>query len=145
LDSILPAIAFAALSIHRIRRGDGTLPQTREVQLLTTELQQIMRGDYKTFMQKEIFEQPESVVNTMRGRVLPDGRVVLGGIKVGFCCSEARWGIAGLSPGYQTLSSPDSDRVWHVVQLSNRGAFSPLVCNRLYFITLCSVDRFSRS
>lgn len=26
-------------------------------------------GNYSTFMQKEIFEQPESVVNTMRGRV----------------------------------------------------------------------------
>ncbi|KAH7696854.1 Protein F22B3.4, partial [Aphelenchoides avenae] len=45
------------------------------------ELQQIMRGDYKTFMQKEIFEQPDSIVNTMRGRLLPDGRIVLGGIK----------------------------------------------------------------
>lgn len=34
-------------------------------------------------MQKEIFEQPESVVNTMRGRVNFDtGTVVLGGIKV---------------------------------------------------------------
>lgn len=72
------------LSIHRIKR-DGTDPseQTREVQQLTLELQQIMRGDFKTFMQKEIFEQPDSVVNTMRGRVLADGRVVIGGIKVG--------------------------------------------------------------
>lgn len=26
-------------------------------------------GNYSSFMQKEIFEQPESVVNTMRGRV----------------------------------------------------------------------------
>ena len=33
-------------------------------------------------MQKEIYEQTESVVNTMRGRVLPNGEVVLGGIKV---------------------------------------------------------------
>lgn len=34
-------------------------------------------------MQKEIFEQPESVVNTMRGRVNFDTEtVVLGGIKV---------------------------------------------------------------
>lgn len=34
-------------------------------------------------MQKEIFEQPESVVNTMRGRVnFADETVVLGGIKV---------------------------------------------------------------
>ena len=26
-------------------------------------------GNFSSFMQKEIFEQPESVVNTMRGRV----------------------------------------------------------------------------
>lgn len=26
-------------------------------------------GNFESFMQKEIFEQPESVVNTMRGRV----------------------------------------------------------------------------
>ena len=33
-------------------------------------------------MQKEIFEQPESVINTMRGRVnFEDGTVILGGIK----------------------------------------------------------------
>lgn len=33
-------------------------------------------------MQKEIYEQSASVVNTMRGRVLNNGQVVLGGIKV---------------------------------------------------------------
>ena len=39
-------------------------------------------GNYSSFMQKEIFEQPESVVNTMRGRVNFDkNTVVLGGIK----------------------------------------------------------------
>lgn len=45
------------------------------------ELQQIQRGNYSTFMQKEIFEQPDSVFNTMRGRVdFKSGKVVLGGI-----------------------------------------------------------------
>lgn len=29
----------------------------------------IVLGNFSSFMQKEIFEQPESVVNTMRGRV----------------------------------------------------------------------------
>ena len=29
----------------------------------------IIVGNFSSFMQKEIFEQPESVVNTMRGRV----------------------------------------------------------------------------
>ena len=39
-------------------------------------------GNYKYFMQKEIYEQPESVVNTMRGRVnFSTRKVVLGGIK----------------------------------------------------------------
>ena len=37
---------------------------------------------YFSFMQKEIFEQPESVVNTMRGRINFDKEIVtLGGIK----------------------------------------------------------------
>lgn len=80
-DDDVAAVEDGALSIHRIKRGHNTSPQTREVQNLTMELQQIMMGDYKTFMQKEIYEQPESVVNTMRGRLLPDGQVVLGGIK----------------------------------------------------------------
>ena len=47
------------------------------------EIQQIMKGNYEYFMQKEIFEQPESVVNTMRGRLnFQDNSVTLGGIKV---------------------------------------------------------------
>jgi glucosamine--fructose-6-phosphate aminotransferase (isomerizing) len=41
----------------------------REVTTLKMEIQQIMKGNFSTFMQKEIFEQPESVVNTMRGRI----------------------------------------------------------------------------
>ena len=39
-------------------------------------------GSYKHFMQKEIFEQTESVVNTMRGRINFDTHTVtLGGLK----------------------------------------------------------------
>lgn len=39
-------------------------------------------GNYSSFMQKEIFEQSESVVNTMRGRVnFQTNTVTLGGIK----------------------------------------------------------------
>lgn len=46
------------------------------------EIQEIMKGSYDYFMQKEIFEQPESVVNTMRGRVnFVNKTVTLGGIK----------------------------------------------------------------
>ena len=73
----------------------------REITTLKMELQQIMKvvitmitvimmitikmmqGSFSTYMQKEIFEQPESVVNTMRGRVNFDTEtVVLGGLQV---------------------------------------------------------------
>ena len=40
------------------------------------EIEQIMKGEFSTFMQKEIFEQPESVVNTMRGRINFDAEEV---------------------------------------------------------------------
>ncbi|VBB32537.1 unnamed protein product [Acanthocheilonema viteae] len=79
-DDDVAVIENGSLSIHRVKRGDE-IPQTREVQNLTLELQQIVMGDFKTFMQKEIYEQPDSIVNTMRGRILDDGTVVLGGIK----------------------------------------------------------------
>ena len=53
------------------------------VLILIGPIFQIMLGDYTSFMQKEIFEQTESVVNTMRGRVDYENlNVVLGGIKV---------------------------------------------------------------
>ena len=47
------------------------------------EIEEIMRGKYSHFMLKEIHEQPESVFNTMRGRVnFEEKTVVLGGIRV---------------------------------------------------------------
>ncbi|KAK6012045.1 hypothetical protein OSTOST_22813 [Ostertagia ostertagi] len=83
-DDDVAFVEDGALTIHRFTRkaSDSTSDQTREVQNLNLELQQIMKGNFKTFMQKEIFEQPDSVVNTMRGRLLPSGQVVLGGIKI---------------------------------------------------------------
>lgn len=49
------------------------------------EIEEIMKGSFPSFMLKEIFEQPESVVNTMRGRInFEDKKVVLGGIQVIF-------------------------------------------------------------
>jgi len=52
-----------------LRKGGADDPNHREITTLKIELQEIMKGNYEYFMQKEIFEQPESVVNTMRGRV----------------------------------------------------------------------------
>ncbi|XP_055874992.1 glutamine--fructose-6-phosphate aminotransferase [isomerizing] 2-like isoform X2 [Biomphalaria glabrata] len=69
------------LNIHQATRSldEKTF---REITTLKIAIEQIMKGNFKTFMQKEIFEQPESVVNTMRGRVnFEKETVVLGGIK----------------------------------------------------------------
>ncbi|XP_077325593.1 glutamine--fructose-6-phosphate aminotransferase [isomerizing] 1 isoform X1 [Lithobates pipiens] len=80
-DDDVAAVVDGRLSIHRIKRSAGDHP-ARAIQTLQMELQQIMKGNFSSFMQKEIFEQPESVVNTMRGRINFDDRTVnLGGLK----------------------------------------------------------------
>jgi len=48
---------------------ERSLSSTRAVKTLEMEIAEIMKGEYKHFMEKEIFEQPESVVNSMRGRI----------------------------------------------------------------------------
>lgn len=81
-DDDVAVVRGGRLTIHRIKRGDVNEPSHREIHQLLLEIQQIMRGNYKYFMQKEIFEQPESVVNTMRGRVdAQQMKITLGGIK----------------------------------------------------------------
>ncbi|XP_060792356.1 glutamine--fructose-6-phosphate aminotransferase [isomerizing] 2 [Neoarius graeffei] len=80
-DDDIAAVAEGKLSLHRVSRSAGEDP-VRVIQTLQMELQQIMKGNFKAFMQKEIFEQPESVFNTMRGRIsFDENRVVLGGLK----------------------------------------------------------------
>jgi len=80
-DDDVAAVKDGNLSLHRLKRLlDDT--HAREITTLKMEIQQIMKGNFSSFMQKEIFEQPESVVNTMRGRVnFDDEIVILGGIK----------------------------------------------------------------
>ncbi|XP_037955493.1 glutamine--fructose-6-phosphate aminotransferase [isomerizing] 2-like [Teleopsis dalmanni] len=80
-DDDVAAVKDGALSIHRLNKVLDE-PHAREITTLKVEIQQIMKGNYDYFMQKEIFEQPESVVNTMRGRVFFETKnIVLGGIK----------------------------------------------------------------
>ncbi len=58
-------------------------PLPREVDRIDWDLAEIERGGYAHFMLKEIFEQPQSVENTMRGRlILEDGTAKLGGINL---------------------------------------------------------------
>ncbi|KAM8848312.1 glutamine--fructose-6-phosphate aminotransferase [isomerizing] 2 [Synchiropus picturatus] len=80
-DDDIAVVTGGRLFIHRINRQAGEDP-VRAIQTLQMELQQIMKGNFEAFMQKEIFEQPESVVNTMRGRICYDSNtVILGGLK----------------------------------------------------------------
>lgn len=73
----------SGLTIHRLKRNlDESSTITREIITLKMEIQQIMKGNFSSFMQKEIFEQQESVINTMRGRVnFENETIILGGIK----------------------------------------------------------------
>ncbi|KAM3180071.1 hypothetical protein ACTXT7_017023 [Hymenolepis weldensis] len=80
-DNDIAAVREGTLSIHRITKKKNE-PSVRDVVTLRIEIEEIMKGSYDYFMQKEIFEQPESILNTMRGRVnFNDLSVVLGGIK----------------------------------------------------------------
>lgn len=80
-DDDIAHIYDGELHIHRSRREVGA-SMTRSIQTLEMELAQIMKGPYKHFMQKEIYEQPESTFNTMRGRIdFVDNSVMLGGLK----------------------------------------------------------------
>ncbi|MEW5702905.1 MAG: glutamine--fructose-6-phosphate transaminase (isomerizing) [Candidatus Zixiibacteriota bacterium] len=55
---------------------------TREIQAIEWSLEEIEKGGYAHFMQKEIHEQPTTVKNAMRGRLNPDeGTSRLNGIK----------------------------------------------------------------
>lgn len=47
-----------------------------EVQKLKLSLEQIEKGGYEHFMLKEIFEQPKSIHDTMRGRLLVDEGII---------------------------------------------------------------------
>jgi glucosamine--fructose-6-phosphate aminotransferase (isomerizing) len=84
-DDDIAHIADGELHIHRLRRDEnGATPSatTRSIQTLEIELAEIMKGSFDHFMQKEIYEQPESVVNTMRGRVnFENHKVTLGGLR----------------------------------------------------------------
>jgi glucosamine--fructose-6-phosphate aminotransferase (isomerizing) len=81
-DDDVAAVKNGVLSIHRVTRSLDDSSSNREVVTLKMEIQQIMKGNFSSFMQKEIFEQPESVVNTMRGRInFLTHTITLGGIK----------------------------------------------------------------
>lgn len=67
---------------YRVMDIDAT-PLSRSVERIEWDLAAIERGGYAHFMLKEIFEQPQTVANTMRGRlIMEDGRSKLGGLNM---------------------------------------------------------------
>ncbi|MCY7349873.1 MAG: glutamine--fructose-6-phosphate transaminase (isomerizing) [Cytophagaceae bacterium] len=71
-----------------VRAGELTVtnidnvPQSPYIQTVELELEAIEKGGFEHFMLKEIFEQPRSVKDCMRGRVSADeGYLVLGGLR----------------------------------------------------------------
>jgi glucosamine--fructose-6-phosphate aminotransferase (isomerizing) len=92
-DGDVVHLADGAYAVYRLSAdlgadGLGPAPQAvhRVIQTLEMEVAQIMRGAFDHFMAKEIHEQPDSLRQTMRGRVVPAGpgcpygRIQLGGI-----------------------------------------------------------------
>lgn len=57
-------------------------PKEKEAVELEWNVEEAQKGGFAHFMEKEIHEQPESLRNVMRGRILPeDGTVKLGGLE----------------------------------------------------------------
>ena len=64
-----------------IKRLDN-VEQTPYIQELEMKLEMLEKGGYEHFMLKEIYEQPRSIRDCLRGRIYPhEGRVQLGGLQ----------------------------------------------------------------
>ena len=76
-DGDMATITKNGYTVHR--RGHG--PVSRPINRVDWDLGEVERGGYAHFMLKEIMEQPETLRETMRGRLLEDeGGVKLGGL-----------------------------------------------------------------
>jgi glucosamine--fructose-6-phosphate aminotransferase (isomerizing) len=70
-------IATVTATGYRVQNLDGQ-PVEIDVHTIAWDAVSAERGEYRHFMQKEIFEQGRSVTDTIRGRVdFSDGRVIL--------------------------------------------------------------------
>lgn len=63
-------------------KNTANLPLTPYIEKIDLELEAIEKGGFEHFMLKEIFEQPRSIGDCMRGRLdSASGRLVLGGLR----------------------------------------------------------------
>ena len=61
---------IAAVTADKVDlRNINNMPVTREVSRITWDAETAGKGDFPHFMLKEIFEQPDAVTNTIRGRL----------------------------------------------------------------------------
>lgn len=61
------------VDIRSIKENEKIVPAVQELKL---SLEQIEKGGYEHFMLKEIFEQPKSILDTMRGRLLVNEGII---------------------------------------------------------------------
>ncbi|RYY37362.1 MAG: glutamine--fructose-6-phosphate transaminase (isomerizing) [Sphingobacteriaceae bacterium] len=74
-------IAYIRRDNLLVKNIDNTV-QTPYIQELDLKLEALEKGGYDHFMLKEIYEQPRSIRDCLRGRIYPQqGKVQLGGIK----------------------------------------------------------------
>jgi glutamine---fructose-6-phosphate transaminase (isomerizing) len=77
-DYEIAVIREGKLQVKNIENIE-TSPYINQLEL---ELEAIEKGGYEHFMMKEIFEQPKSIADCLRGRLDPkSGRLVLGGLR----------------------------------------------------------------
>ena len=65
------------LQVRKIHNNEEVDPTIQELKI---SIDAIEKGGYEHFMLKEIFEQPLSIQDTMRGRLLEDGTTKISGI-----------------------------------------------------------------
>ena len=76
-DDEIALLTNNSLTIRKIE----DIPTTPYIHTLDMELESIEKGGYEHFMLKEIFEQPKSIRDALRGRLIAaNGHVALGGI-----------------------------------------------------------------
>jgi len=76
-DGDMATVTEGGYTVHRHNQG----PVSRPISRVDWDLDEVERGGYDHFMLKEIMEQPQTLRETMRGRLLEEeGNVKLGGL-----------------------------------------------------------------
>ena len=66
---------------YEIRKIQDNNVITKEIQVIEHSIEEIEKGNYDYFMLKEIYEQPNSLLNALRGRIdYKNNSIILGGI-----------------------------------------------------------------